>query len=170
MTDAAAAYADAGAHTRLRPRALPTVLYGGLVVGVLDISYAVIFWWLRGVGAERVLQSVASGLLGAAAREGGARTAALGLALHFLIAFTVAAVYYAASLRLPVLVSRPVLCGLAYGVAAYFFMNYVVIPLSAVPRSTAPFNVAWFACSVVAHALFVGLPPALFAHLSARAA
>lgn len=150
-----------------RPKARPTILYGGLAVGVLDILYAITFWWLKGVSPVRVLQSVAAGVLGAAAREGGGATALLGLALHFLIAFIIAAVYYLAALRLPLLVRRPVLSGLAYGVAAYFFMNYVVIPLSAVPRSSAPFNVTWFVASLVAHALFVGLPPALLARRSA---
>jgi len=38
------------------------------------------------VPAQRILQSVAAGLLGDASFEGGAATAALGLALHFLIA------------------------------------------------------------------------------------
>lgn len=169
MNDAALpAYAADDAPSNLRPRALPTILYGGLVVGVLDILYAFTFWWLKGVGPVRILQSVAAGVLGADARTGGAFSATLGGVLHFFIAFTIAAVYYAASLKLPVLIRRPFVSGLAYGVAAYFFMNYVVIPLSAVPRSTAPFNVAWFTCSLIAHALFVGLPPALFAWRSAK--
>ena len=169
MSDTTFERNGAAEPSRGRPKARETVLYGGLIVGVLDISYAFAFWALRGVGPARVLRSVASGLLGAAAREGGAGVAHLGALLHILIAFTVAFVYNAASLKLPLLVRRPVPCGLIYGVLAYFFMNYVVIPLSAVPRSSAPFNVTWFVCSVIAHALFVGLPPALLARYSARA-
>jgi hypothetical protein len=168
MTDVTFERGGATAPTTGRPKARETILYGGLVVGVLGISYAIAFWALKGVGAARVLRSVASGLLGASARDGGTGTAVLGLALHFLIAFTIAAVYYFASLKLPILVRRPVPCGLLYGVAAYFFMNYVVLPLSAFPRSNAPFNVTWFLCSVIAHALFVGLPPALLARYSAK--
>jgi hypothetical protein len=168
MSDAALAHTADDAPDNLRPRARATILYGGLAVGVLDILYAFTFWWLKGVGPARILQSISSGLLGAAAYQGGAKTAVLGGALHFLIAFTIAAVYYAVSLKLPVLVRSPFLWGPLYGAAVYFFMNYVVIPLSAVPRAAA-FNVAWFVCSVIAHALLVGLPVALLARRSAKA-
>ena len=81
----------------------------------------------------RVLKFIASGLLGAAAFQGGAAIAALGLALHFVIALGAAAVYWAASRRIAFLATHPVPSGLLYGVAVYFFMNLVVIPLSAVP-------------------------------------
>ncbi len=48
----------------------------------------------------RILQSIASGLLGASAFQGGPQTAALGALLHFFIALVAAAVYYAAGLSL----------------------------------------------------------------------
>lgn len=152
-----------------RPRAFETIVYGGLVVGVLDITDAIVFWWVRnGVSPTRILQSVASGLLGDAAREGGWATALLGLLLHFLIAFAVAAVYYGASQRLPQLVRRAVLSGLAYGVAVYFVMTYVVLPLSAFPQRASSFALAPFLNGIIGHALFVGLPVALIARRSAR--
>jgi hypothetical protein len=67
------------------------VLLGGLVAGTFDITYACTFWYLkRGVLPKRVLQSVASGLLGDASFTGGGRTAALGLVLHFFIATSMA--------------------------------------------------------------------------------
>lgn len=153
-----------------RPRAFDTIVYGGLAVGVLDIAEAFAFWWMRsGVSPSRILQSVASGLIGAEAYKGGWATAALGLLLHFLIAFIIAAVYYAASLRLPSLITRAVVCGLVYGVAVYFVMNYVVLPLSAFPQRPGPFSLAPFLNGVIGHALLVGLPVALFARRSARA-
>jgi hypothetical protein len=63
------------------------VLAGGFVAGTLDIAYACIFWALkRGVPATRIFQSVAAGLLGQASFQGGGRTAALGLVLHYFIA------------------------------------------------------------------------------------
>ena len=116
-----------------RPRAARAIAWGGLLAGAGDITFAFVVNGLRGVGPVRVLQSVAGGLLGAAAREGGLAAAALGAALHFLIAFAAAAVYWVAGRRLGVLVRRPVVCGLLYGVAVYLVMNFVVVPLSAVP-------------------------------------
>jgi hypothetical protein len=55
-----------------RAHPLAVVLAGGSVAGTLDIAYACIFWSLkRDVPAERILQSVAAGLLGDASFEGG---------------------------------------------------------------------------------------------------
>ena len=111
------------------------ILYGGLIAGTLDLLAAFISSWLRaGVGPVRVMQSIASGLLGAAAFTGGAGSAALGVALHFLIATVATAVFYVASRTLRALVEHAITAGLLYSVVVYAFMNFVVIPLSAVPR------------------------------------
>ncbi|HEY2961566.1 MAG TPA: hypothetical protein VGJ37_04085 [Pyrinomonadaceae bacterium] len=120
-------------------RPFKPIFWGGLIAGTLDISAACITSWLRaGFPPVRVLQSVASGLLGAAAYEGGKKTAALGLVLHFLIATTWTAVFYFATRKLCFLIERPVTWGLVYGVIVYAFMNFVVLPLSAFPQRTPP--------------------------------
>jgi hypothetical protein len=149
-----------------RPRAFQTIIYGGLIVGVLDALDATIFSGLRGVSPSRVWQFVASGVLGRASFSGGMKTAVLGLLFHFLIAFILAAIYYGASLYLPVLLRRAVLCGLLYGVAVYFVMNYVVLPLSLAPPLR--FSLASFINGVIGHALLVGLPAALVARHSQK--
>src|SRR5688500_12712358 len=96
------------ARELLRP-----ILFGGLIAGVLDITYAFVFSYLRsGRTPAFVLQSVASGALGRRAYEGGIKTAALGLAFHFLIALGAAAVYVLASRVLPLLVNQPVVSGI----------------------------------------------------------
>ena len=145
-----------------RPRAARAVLWGGLLAGVGDITFAFVVSGLRGVGPVRVLQSVAGGLLGASAREGGLATAALGAVLHFLIAFIWATVYWLASRKLKVLVQRPVVCGLLYGAVVYAFMYFVVLPLSAIyfQPSYAPDAVL---LNAAGHMLLVGLPIALAA-------
>jgi hypothetical protein len=136
------------------------VLAGGLVAGTLDIVYACLFWALKGdVPAQRILQSVAAGLLGEASFEGGRATAALGLALHYLIAVSMSVVYYLAARRLPRLRQRPFLCGAGYGLLLYAVMNYVVVPLSAAgPGSKDPL---WVTLSIAVHALLIGVPIAL---------
>jgi uncharacterized membrane protein YagU involved in acid resistance len=133
------------------------------VAGILDISDAIVTWGLRGVSAGRILQSVASGLLGRAAYDGGFATMALGTFLHFFIATSAAATYVAASSRLPVLARRAVPCGLAFGVAVYLFMNYVVLPLSAFPSRSSAFSLSAFLHGIIGHAFLVGLPIALMA-------
>jgi hypothetical protein len=54
-----------------------------------------------------------------------------GVLRHFLIAFSAAAVYYAASRRLGFLKEPALVCGLFYGAAVEEVMNLIVLPLSA---------------------------------------
>jgi len=137
-----------------RPAALAAVAWGGLAAGVLDTFLAM---GQFGVSAIVVYQSVAAGLLGRESYQGGLGTAALGMFLHFFIATTAAAVYVSASRRLKLLVRWAVPCGLAFGMAVYFFMRHLVLPLSAARVGTF----AW--TGLIGHALLVGLPIALFA-------
>jgi hypothetical protein len=136
------------------------ILIAGAMAGVLDITAACVSAFLQnGVPPVRVLQFVASGLLGREAFQGGAATAALGLLLHFVIAFGAAAVFYAASRRLPVLVQQAVPAGVAYGVAVWAFMRFVVVPLSLVRQQPFRLRGAWV--QIVIHMVCVGLPIAL---------
>ncbi len=149
-----------------RPRAFETVLYGGLAVGVLEGLAAIVSAGLRGTEPLRVFQFIASGLLGVAAFSGGLRTALMGVLIHFLIAFVAAAVYFRVSISLPVLIRQAAVCGVIYGVAVYFFMSRLVVPLSQTRKS--PFSWSQLVTGVIIHILFVGLPIALIARRSAR--
>ena len=138
------------------------LLLGGLVVGTLDILFAILYWrFAAGTPASRIFQSVAAGLLGAASFAGGAASAWLGAALHYFIATSIVAVYYVAARRIAALTANPIRYGAAYGLVAYVVMNYVVIPLSAAGPSR--FNARWVASSIVVHALLIGVPAAIFA-------
>ena len=157
-----------GRLIRERPRAFETIVYGGLIVGILDGLFAFIFYGLiLGVKPIRIFQSVASGLLGRAAFDGGVSTFIFGLLLHFVVATCIAAVYYAATLKLPILIHHPVASGLIYGLIAYLVMNYVVIPLSRI--GLRPTTLRVFLPAFIAHAFLVGLPVALVARRSAKA-
>ena len=137
------------------------LLFGTLTVGVLDLADALVFFGLRGVAPIRIPRSIAAGLLGRASFSGGLATAALGIALHFFIAGSIVATYYAVSRRVPALTRHPLLCGPAYGLLVYGIMNYVVIPLSAARGGTPTLPV--LANGLLIHVLGVGLPAALFA-------
>jgi hypothetical protein len=139
------------------------VLLGGLVAGAFDITYACTYWFLkRGVAPRRVLQSVASGLIGPdGSFFGGWRTALLGLVLHFCIATTMAVTYYLFARRWSELWERPLRYGPLYGVLLYGVMNYIVVPLSRA-LSGSP-NTVWVVLSILVHAFLIGTPIALFA-------
>jgi uncharacterized membrane protein YagU involved in acid resistance len=112
-----------------------------LIAGILDLTGACAVAWLRaGVTPVRVFYSIASGIYGAAAFTGGAKMAVLGVVLHFIIATTWAAVYYLASRRINFLINQPLIAGVVYGVVVYLFMNFVVLPLSAVTRRPVPLS------------------------------
>jgi hypothetical protein len=144
------------------------ILTGAAVVGALDALDAIIFFGLRSnVAPGRIFQSIASGLLGRASFQGGSATVALGVLIHFTIAFSIVATYYLASRRFDVLTRRVVVCGFVYGVLVYLFMNLVVVPLSAVTRSSPPLPV--IVNGVLIHLLGVGLPSAVFARAASVA-
>lgn len=151
-----------------RPTALSAILPGAAIAGALDITYAILFYGWRGAPATRVLQSVASGLLGASAFEGGAATAALGLVLHFCIALIWAALFYIASRRIALLVRQPVLSGIVYGAIIYAAMNLIVLPLSAIPRKVT-FPPLVLVTGLLVHMFFIGLPIALAVRRASRA-
>lgn len=139
-----------------------TVLFGGVTIGTVDILWAIGNAAVNGKGPVWVFQSVAGGLLGSATFEGGAKTALLGMVLHFVIAITVMITYYLVSRRLKVLVQRPWLCGILYGVAVYGVMYGVVLPLSALHTGGIHWGVS-LAKGLFIHMFGVGLLAALFA-------
>jgi uncharacterized membrane protein YagU involved in acid resistance len=140
------------------------LLWGTLVVGILDAADAVVFFGLRGAKPIRIFQSIASGLLGRAAFSGGLRTAVLGVALHFFIAFLIVSTFLVASRYIRILHRAPVWSGLIYGIAVYLVMNFVVLPLSAASRGALSWPVV--VNGVLIHMLGVGLPTSLFVRAS----
>ena len=122
-------------------RSARVIFWAGLIAGTLDLTGACVVSWLRaGVTPVRIFQSVASGLYGPASFTGGAKTAVLGVVLHFIIATTWAAVYYLASRRLSFLIDHTMIDGVIYGVFVWLFMNFVVLPLSAVTKRPIPLS------------------------------
>ncbi len=104
----------------------------------------------------RVFHAVASGLIGREnALGGGAPTAALGVLLHFVIAFGAAGTYLGVSRFWRFLMDRPFIAGPLYGIAVYWFMQLVVIPMSAIrPR---PQEVSNRLIGIGIHIVCVGL-------------
>ncbi len=137
------------------------ILFGTLAVGVLDAADALIFFGLRGARPIRIFQSIAAGVLGRASFSGGMPTAALGVLLHFVVAFGIVTTFVVASRWIRALRERPIFFGLVYGIAAYLVMNLVVLPLSAVGYPT--FVLPVVINGVLIHMFGVGLPSSLAA-------
>ena len=159
-------------------KVLKPILYAGALAGVLDITAACIEVYVNyGFAPPRLLKGVASGLVGRSALEGGFATAALGLLMHFTMALTVAAIFYALSRRLPMpqKILGVVAVGLLYGAAVFAVNNYATAPFLSWIRSLylhTPISfrhpMGW--SQFVIHLFCVGLPIALVMHRFAPAA
>lgn len=136
---------------------LLAILVGGGVGGLIDILYAIGVNLPRGIAPSRILQSVASGLFGRSAYDGGAATAALGAALHFAMTLAMATLFVAVARSVPLVRRNLIAAGLVYGGLIYFAMRWVVVPLSLFPgdlRAVHPVELG-------VHILGVGLVMAL---------
>jgi hypothetical protein len=147
-------------------RALPAILAAGLLCGVMDITAAFLTLAPKGISPRQILQGIASGLMGPPSFRGGWTTGALGLAIHFLIAFTAAAIFYVASRKIPTLLDHPWLAGAGYALVVYGFMYWVVIPLDHL--RSKPVTLSGTVIAIVTHIVCVGLPISLVIHRFAR--
>lgn len=137
-----------------RPSALAPILVGGLIVGVLDMAYAIVVYAPSHPTAPAL--TIASGILGPAAYQGGTPAAVLGIVLHFFIALSITAIYYAASRAMPYLVDHPIPSGIVYGTCVYSVMHGLILPLSNVYHGPIP--KFYVLTEFIEHWLFVGLP------------
>ncbi|HVV97018.1 MAG TPA: hypothetical protein VHC92_07755 [Rhodanobacteraceae bacterium] len=108
---------------------------GGLLAGTIDLVFACSFHNIAsGIPPRRVLQAIGSGLFGKDSFEMGYTSAATGFVAHYVILIVAASIYFFASRRLAFLRRHAYLAGMAFGLAIYCTMNYVVLPLSAAPH------------------------------------
>ena len=142
-------------------------MVGGSIGGALDLAFALTFAAANGVGPLQLLQTVASGLLGSAAYEGGLPVAVLGFAAHFALSYGWAALFVGAAPRVPRMAARPLLAGLLFGVLVFFAMRLVVLPLSAFPHPVS-FKPLAAGLDLLSHMFLFGLPIALAASKAMR--
>ncbi|MGH7524705.1 MAG: hypothetical protein ACREK8_10395 [Gemmatimonadales bacterium] len=144
-------------------------LAGGAVVAVLDLSFAGTYWVVirQSTSLSRILQSIASGILGPAAFEGGMHTVWLGAALHCVVAFGWTGMFLALArnwrpfARTLTTSHGAIKTGMPFGVLVWLVMDLVVLPLS--HAKPAPIASTWFVVCLVWHAIGVGLPMAVVA-------
>jgi len=131
--------------------ALLAIAIGGLIAGVLDLLQAcILFGW-------DIPLAIAGGLLGPWAFHGGVGIYVLGVLLHFFIALSAAAIYYAASRRLVFLREYPLVCGLFFGAAVEDTMRFIVLPLSAL-HAKGPYDLHDLIAGLLVHMVVIGLP------------
>jgi hypothetical protein len=161
---------NSAAYTLRMPRpvsAVATVFSAGIVGAALDLMFAFVYYGMKGVSPQRILQTIGSGLLGTPSFNMGWTSAALGFFCHFFILIVAAWMFFSAAQRLTLLTRNPWLSGIAYGTAIYVVMNFIVVPLSFAPHFQRSLeSIVGELCS---HLFFVGLPIALIVRRYYRA-
>lgn len=142
--------------------ATAAVLRAGALTAVADGFFSsALNVFAYGSTVTRLFQGVASVPLGASALEGGAATAAAGIALHVGVAFAWSLVFLLVARTLPAvrraLRSRAgvVVAAAVYGPAVWLAMSLVVIPLFTGRPPAITYR--WW-IQLAGHAVFVGLP------------
>lgn len=131
------------------------VVAAALVGGTLDLIYALGVNAAYGVPPLRVLQYIASGLLGAAAFQGGGLTSLVGLASHYALMAIFAAVLALAVRRTDLRRLHPLLLGFGAGTALFIVMNLIIVPLSQTP-AIPPLPLGRLGLEILVHSLLVG--------------
>ena len=128
-----------------------------VICGTLDIADALIFFKVHNhVPPVRLLQNIASGLLGKSAFQGGTPTALLGLAMHYTIATFWVVLFVLLAQRIPAMFRHPCIAGAVYGLVVYGVMNYIAVPLSRIGSRPTPTGIVLIN-AVGALVLFIGL-------------
>lgn len=145
-------------------RSFKTILLSGFIAGTLDMLSAILVYSaiLHKTSALKIMQSIASGVLGKQAYAGEITTALYGLALHYSIAFIFAIGYFFLFPRVVCMRKHKIASGVLYGICIGALMNLVVLPLVFSQRAA----ITWdsFLLAVTILILMIGLPVSFITH------
>jgi uncharacterized membrane protein YagU involved in acid resistance len=118
----------------------------------------------QGATPLRILQFIASGVLGRGSFQMGLASATLGVFFHFFISVCAAAIYYLVSRRFPFLTRQVLIAGALFGVLMFLAMRFIVVPLSAIKPS--PMKVGNVIGELCSHVFLFGM---VIAYAASRA-
>jgi hypothetical protein len=136
---------------------LNAILLLGLIVGSLDISSAIVDYYIAtGKGPAGIFKYISSAILDKEAFSGGTGTLLLGLFLHYLIAFLFTIFFVLLYVKTNLFRRNKFLVGVLYGVFIWAVMNFIIVPISHTPKG--PF-VLWKSIKAMLILIFmIGLP------------
>jgi hypothetical protein len=134
-----------------------TVLWAWLLVGTLDITAAIVNYWIGG-GRQpiSVFIYIASGVFGQTAFEVGAPMAWWGLIFHYFIAFGWTAFFFLIYPRIGFMSTNWIITGVLYGMFIWLIMNRVVVQLSNTPKGPFRLTNSIIQCGILI--AMIGLP------------
>ncbi len=137
------------------------IFWIGLVAGTLDITENIVFNAFRKITPWRIFQYIASGLIGRQSFQMGWTSVGLGVAIHYAIALAWTAIFLVAATKFAGLTRRPIFWGAIHGVIVYLVMNFLVLPMTAIPPRPAAITLVNRINAVLALIFCIGLPIAL---------
>ncbi|HEY3947421.1 hypothetical protein [Phenylobacterium sp.] len=135
------------------------ILGGGFMAAAFDFFAAMLIY--HGT-ASGVAKAIAKGWYGAAVKTMPPMVEVIGIASHYFILITAAAIFTLASLRLSILRRYAWISGPLFGVGIYIVMHFVIVPLSQAAGGSSPKGLA-FVEEFGGHMFVIGLPIALWA-------
>lgn len=133
------------------------ILITTLIAGTLDITGAFISGYLvRGVSPDIILKSIASGVFGKAAFDGGFGMMAMGLLFHFIIAFACTFIFFLLYPKINFLKKNIFLNAVLIALSAWTVTNLIIMPLSKIGMPA--FTTASVARAIFILILCIGLP------------
>ena len=138
------------------------VLLAGIIVGTLDITAAMLQFFIKtGKDPLIVLKFVASGVFGTAALKGGADMIAWGFLFHYVIAMSFTVFFFWLCSKFPSILNHRLITGIGYGIFAWSFMRFVVLPLSLTNKQPFDLTAAIIAAGIIV--VCIGIPLAFMA-------
>lgn len=138
------------------------IIKTGFITGGLDILLASAdAWFSSGVSPVRILQFIATVLLGDKVLQYSFGSALLGLAIHFFIAFFWTVLFFIIYNYYKKIVRVPFFQSVLYGLLIWLVMNLLVLPLTNAVKS----NFQWFIVikGIVTLIIAYGFPLVYFA-------
>lgn len=138
------------------------VLLAGIIVGTFDILAAMLQFFIKtGKDPLIVLKFVASGVFGTAALKGGADMIAWGFLFHYVIAMSFTVFFFWLCSKFPSILNHRLITGICYGIFAWSFMRFVVLPLSLTNKQPFDLTAAVVAAGIIV--VCIGIPLAFMA-------
>ena len=138
-----------------------TVLQTCLLTGTLDALAAILISYK--IPPAVIFKFIASGWFGREAMSGGTSMVLYGLIFHYLIAALFTITLFWLYPQIIKLVKNKYLVGILYGLAIWVIMNYIVLPMTNIPKSHGHLEFISLLKGISALIICIGLPVALIA-------
>jgi hypothetical protein len=138
-----------------------TIVQTCLLTGTLDAFAAILISYK--IPPAVIFKFIASGWFGKEAMSGGTSMILFGLIFHYLIAACFTVTLFWLYPYVVKILKNKYLIGIIYGLVIWLIMNYVVLPMTNIPKSHGHLELISLLKGIAALVICIGLPVALIA-------